>query len=90
MIRGGPTTTLHKFGRFRIPAKFRKAIEENYGKEVFITSFDLKHILIYPLAEWDKKFLILVGSEFLILKSLLDKLKLCLTFLKSLQSSISV
>ena len=54
MLRGSVTTTFDKSGRLRIPAKFRKIIEEKYGKEVFITSFDMKTILIYPLAEWDK------------------------------------
>ena len=39
-------------GRIRIPAKFRKPIEEKYGKEVFITSLDGEHIQIFPLEEW--------------------------------------
>lgn len=51
MLKGTSTTTLDKSGRFRIPAKFRKIIEERYGKEVFITSLDTKTVLIYPLAE---------------------------------------
>lgn len=54
MLKGSSTTTFDKFRRFRIPAKFRKIIEEKYGKEVFVTSFSLKNIRIYPLAEWDK------------------------------------
>jgi len=39
-------------GRIRIPSKFRKPIEEKYGKEVFITSLDGEHIQIFPLEEW--------------------------------------
>lgn len=54
MLTGTSTATLDKFGRIRIPARFRKIIEEKYGKEVFVTSFSLKNIRIYPLAEWDK------------------------------------
>lgn len=53
MLKGSSTATFDKFGRVGIPAKFRKIIEEKYGKEVFITSFDLKNIRIYPLAEWE-------------------------------------
>ena len=42
-------------GRIRIPAKFRKPIEEKYGKEVFIISLDEEHIQIFPLEEWKER-----------------------------------
>ena len=42
-------------GRIRIPAKFRKPIEEKYGKKVFITSLDGEHIQIFPLEEWKER-----------------------------------
>lgn len=53
MLKGCSITTLDKWGRVRIPLKFRRKIEEKYGKEVFVTSFDQKNILIFPLPEWE-------------------------------------
>jgi len=52
-LKGSSITTLDKWGRVRIPLKFRRKIEEKYGKEVFVTSFDQKNILIFPLPEWE-------------------------------------
>jgi len=51
-LSGKATTTMDSQGRIRIPAKFRKPIEEKYGKEVFIISLDEEHIQIFPLEEW--------------------------------------
>ena len=51
-LSGKATTTMDSQGRIRIPEKFRKPIEEKYGKEVFITSLDREHIQIFPLEEW--------------------------------------
>lgn len=45
---------LDKSGRIKIPEKFRIAVEEEYGKEVFITSLTDEAIQIYPLSEWEK------------------------------------
>jgi len=49
---GKATAKMDRKGRIRIPAKFRKPIEESYGREVFITSLDGEHIQIFPLEEW--------------------------------------
>ncbi len=43
-----------KGGRIKIPEKFRAAIEEEYGKEVFITSLTDEAVQIYPLSVWKK------------------------------------
>jgi len=53
MLKGSSVTTLDKWGRIRIPAKFRRIIDEKYGKEIFVTSFDQKNILIFSMAEWE-------------------------------------
>jgi len=45
---------LDKSGRLKIPEKFRAAIEEQYGKELFITSLTDQSIQIYPLPIWEK------------------------------------
>lgn len=39
-------------GRLKIPANFRKIIEERFGQECFITSMDGERALVYPLGVW--------------------------------------
>jgi division/cell wall cluster transcriptional repressor MraZ len=53
MLRGSSTINMDIWGRVKIPSEFLRVFEE-YGKEVFITSIDLRNILVYPLAEWMK------------------------------------
>jgi MraZ protein len=39
-------------GRLKIPAEFRKIIEQKFGGECFITSTDGQRALIYPMPVW--------------------------------------
>jgi MraZ protein len=39
-------------GRLKVPASFRKIIEDAYGHECFITSTDGERALVYPLPVW--------------------------------------
>lgn len=39
-------------GRLKVPAGFRKIIEERYGSDCFITSKDGERALVYPMAVW--------------------------------------
>ena len=39
-------------GRLKIPAGFRKLIEEKYGADCFITSTDGERAVIYPMPVW--------------------------------------
>jgi MraZ protein len=39
-------------GRLKVPAEFRKIIEQKFGLECFITSEDGQKALIYPLPVW--------------------------------------
>jgi MraZ protein len=39
-------------GRLKVPANFRKLIEDKYGSDCFITSTDGERAAIYPLAVW--------------------------------------
>lgn len=39
-------------GRLKVPANFRKVIEDKYGKDCFITSLDGESALVYPLPVW--------------------------------------
>jgi MraZ protein len=51
---GSCTARFDKSGRIKIPEKFRAAIEEQYGKDVFITSLTDQAVQIYPLPVWEK------------------------------------
>ncbi|TET26484.1 MAG: hypothetical protein E3J76_00220 [Candidatus Aminicenantes bacterium] len=50
---GSSPARFDKSGRIKIPEKFRIAIEEEYGKELFITSLTDEAIQIYPLPVWN-------------------------------------
>jgi MraZ protein len=39
-------------GRLKVPAEFRKIIEQKFGGECFITSTDGQRALIYPMPVW--------------------------------------
>jgi len=39
-------------GRLKIPANFRKIIEDRYGPDCFITSTDGERALVYPMSVW--------------------------------------
>ena len=39
-------------GRLKIPADFRKLIEDKYGSDCFITSIDGERASVYPLPDW--------------------------------------
>src|SRR5438128_5220189 len=39
-------------GRLKIPADFRKLIEEKYGPDCFITSIAGERAMVYPLPVW--------------------------------------
>jgi MraZ protein len=49
---GHSPTKIDDKGRLKIPANFRKIIEERYGNDCFITSMDGERALIYPLPVW--------------------------------------
>ena len=51
---GSYTARFDKSGRIKIPEKFRIAIEEKYGKDVFITSLTDESVQIYPLPVWER------------------------------------
>jgi len=53
MFKGQSITTMDKWGRVRIPDILRKAIEERYGRDVFVTSLDDESVMVFPMSEWD-------------------------------------
>lgn len=51
---GSYTARFDKSGRIKIPEKFRTAIEEQHGRELFVTSLTDEAVQIYPLSIWEK------------------------------------
>jgi MraZ protein len=52
MFRGNHPARVDEKGRIKIPAEFKRQIEESYGAEFYITSRDGKVAEIYPVEEW--------------------------------------
>lgn len=52
VLMGHSPAKIDEKGRLKVPAGFRKIIEERYGSECFITSMDGERALVYPLAVW--------------------------------------
>jgi len=50
---GSYTARFDKSSRIKIPEKFRSAIEEEHGRELFITSLTDEAVQIYPLPVWN-------------------------------------
>lgn len=53
MLRGNFPAKMDEKGRIKVPAGFRKFIEEKYGSDLYVTSLTGGNVLIYPLSEWE-------------------------------------
>ena len=54
MFRGNHPTRVDEKGRLKLPAEFKRLVDEQYGTQFYITSKDGRSAEIYPLAEWQK------------------------------------
>ena len=54
MFRGNHPTRVDEKGRLKIPAEFKRVVDEKYGTQFYITSLDGKSALIYPFEEWQR------------------------------------
>lgn len=54
MLRGNLPATIDGKGRIKVPAAFRKFIEDTYGNEFYVTSLTGQSVLIYPISEWEE------------------------------------
>lgn len=54
MLRGNYPARVDEKGRLKIPAPFKEDLEQNYGKQFYITSLDGQYVRIYPLEEWTR------------------------------------
>ena len=52
MFRGNHPTRVDEKGRLKVPAEFKRLIDEKYGNEFYITSLDGKVAQVYPFEEW--------------------------------------
>ena len=52
VLMGHSPAKIDEKGRLKVPANFRKIIEERYGSECFITSEDGERAMVYPLPVW--------------------------------------
>ena len=54
MFRGNHPTRVDEKGRLKIPAEFKRVVDEKYAQQFYITSFDGKSALVYPFEEWER------------------------------------
>ena len=52
MFRGNHPARVDEKGRLKVPAEFKRQVEDRYGAEFYITSRDGKVAEIYPVEEW--------------------------------------
>lgn len=52
MLRGSFTAKIDEKCRLKIPRDFLASIEEKYGRELFVTSFDGACACLYPMSVW--------------------------------------
>lgn len=52
VLMGHAPAKVDEKGRLKIPAGFRKVIEDKYGSDCFITSTDGERAVIYPMPVW--------------------------------------
>ncbi|MGC9198919.1 MAG: division/cell wall cluster transcriptional repressor MraZ [Acidobacteriaceae bacterium] len=54
MFRGNHPTRVDEKGRLKVPAEFKRRLDELYGPQFFITSKDGKRAELYPMKEWER------------------------------------
>ncbi len=54
MFRGNHPTRVDEKGRLKVPAEFKRVIDEKYNPQFYITSLDGKVAEIYPFEEWER------------------------------------
>jgi len=53
MFRGNHPTRVDEKGRLKVPAEFKRVIDEKYGQRFYITSLDGAIAQLYPFEEWE-------------------------------------
>jgi MraZ protein len=52
LLIGSYRAKLDKSGRLKVPERFRTAIEERWGQDLFVTSLEDSFIKVFPLPVW--------------------------------------
>ena len=52
MLRGNAPAKIDDRGRLKVPSAFRAAIQEEHGRELFVTSLSGDSVRIYPMPVW--------------------------------------
>ena len=52
MLRGNAPAKIDDKGRLKVPNAFRALIQDEYGREVFVTSLTGESVRIYPMGVW--------------------------------------
>jgi MraZ protein len=52
VLRGSAPAKIDDRGRLKVPSSFRAVIQEEHGREVFVTSLSGESVRIYPLPVW--------------------------------------
>ena len=54
MFRGNHPTRVDEKGRLKVPAEFKRVMDEKYGQQFYITSLDGKVAQVNPYEEWER------------------------------------
>ncbi|HLX83987.1 MAG TPA: hypothetical protein VKR59_08810 [Terriglobales bacterium] len=54
MFRGNHPTRVDEKGRLKVPAEFKRVIDEKYAQKFYITSVDGVVAQVYPFEEWER------------------------------------
>jgi MraZ protein len=54
MFRGNHPTRIDDRGRLKLPAEFKRLVDERYNNQFYVTSRDGWAADIYPMAEWQR------------------------------------
>ena len=54
MFRGNHPARVDEKGRLKVPAEFKRVIDEKYGTQFYITSLDGDVAQVYPFEEWER------------------------------------
>src|SRR6202789_115024 len=54
MFRGNHPARVDEKGRLKVPAEFKRVMEEKYAQKFYITSLDGVIAQLYPFEEWER------------------------------------
>jgi MraZ protein len=73
MFRGNHPTRVDEKGRLKIPADFKRVVDELYSAQFFITSVNGERAQVWPMPEWQKKEDLALNSRDVAVKKWLDR-----------------